>query len=503
MFRSWSKAAAAVAALLAAGSWLAPTMAQELRVAIQDDPDALDPATSGTYTGRFVFAAMCDKLVDIAPDLTIVPQLATAWTWDADQKGITFQLRPGVAFQDGTPFDAAAVKFNMERMLTMPDSRRKAELSSLASVEVTAPDRVHLSLKTPFAPLLSVLSDRAGMMVSPTAAAQDGFVAHPVCVGPYAFAERRARDVIRLVKSPHYWDAASYGYAAITYSYVPDSTVRLARVRAGDMDIAERIAPTDLKTVREDSNLTLSSAPGLAVSHLFINLGGEKGTGPLAKDPRVRRAFELSLDRAVINRVAFSGEYVADDQMLPPSDPFHVDRPLPGRDVAAAKALLAEAGLTTVPVQITFENALTDAKVSLIVQSMAKEAGFAIRLLPLETTSAIERYLAGNFEVYVGNWSGRGDPDPTLYTFFSCKGGQNFNHYCNPELDRVLDAARAEGDTAKRKALYVQADTILRADLPTLPLYHPKWFFASRKSVTGLQVYPDGLLRPRGMKPAS
>lgn len=497
-----SKAAATLLALLAAVPLTSQGMAQELRVGIQDDPDALDPATSGTYAGRFVFAAMCDKLVDIAPDLKIVPQLATAWTWDADQKGLTLQLRLGVTFQDGTHFDAASVKFNIERMLTMPDSRRKAELSAVASIEVTAPDLVHLSLKAPFAPLLSVLSDRAGMMVSPTAAAKEGFAAHPVCVGPYAFAERRARDVIRLVKSPQYWNAANYGYSAVTYAYVPDSTVRLARIRAGDMDVAERIAPTDLKTVREDRNLTLSSAPGLAVSHLMISLGGVKGVGPLAKDARVRRAFELSLDRAVINRVAFSGEYVADDQMLPPSDPFHVNRPVQGRDVAAAKALLAQAGLSTVAVEITFENALTDARVAQIVQSMAKDAGFDVKLLPLETASAIERYLAGNFEVYVGNWSGRGDPDPTLYTFFSCKGGQNFNRYCNPELDRVLDAARAEGDVDRRKALYVQADTILRADLPTLPIYHPKWFFAARKSVTGLEVYPDGLLRLQGMKPA-
>lgn len=399
MSRRWSKAAI-VSALLATGAMAAgPAIAQELRVGIQDDPDGLDPATSGTYAGRFVFAAMCDKLVDIAPDLRIVPQLATAWTWDADQKGLTIQLRHGVTFQDGTPFDSAAVKFNMERMLTMPDSRRKAELSAIASVELAGPDSVHLSLKAPFAPLLSVLSDRAGMMVSPTAAAKEGFATHPVCVGPYAFAERRARDVIRLVKSPQYWDAANFGYGAITYALVPDSTVRLARIRAGDLDIVERVAPTDLKTVRDDSNLTLSSAPGLAVSHLFISLGGAKGTGPLAKDPRVRRAFELSLDRSIINRVAFNGEFVADDQMLPPSDPFHVNRPMLGRDVAAAKALLAQAGLTTVPVEITFENALTDARVAQIVQSMAKDAGFEVKLLPLETTSAIERYLAGNFEV--------------------------------------------------------------------------------------------------------
>ena len=493
---------AALVALLALAPGAALAQAPALRVAIQDDPDTLDPAVSGTYTGRFVFASMCDKLVDIGADLSIVPQLATAWQWDADNKGITFTLRPGVTFQDGTRFDAAAVKFNIERMLTMPDSRRKAELSAVSGAEAVAPDRVHLTLKGPFAPLLSVLSDRAGMMVSPDAAAKPDFAAHPVCVGPYAFAERRARDSIRLVKSDGYWDAGSYAFSAVTFNYVPDSTVRLSRVRAGDMDIAERIAPTDLKTVREDHNVQLVTGPGLAVSHLMVSIGGPKATGPLSKDVRLRHALELSLDRTVIDRVAFNGEYTADNQMIPPTDPFYPkDHPAPKRDVAAAKALIAQAGLTTVPVELTYENSLTDARVAQIVQSMAKEAGFDIKLLPLETTTAIERYLAGNFEMYIGNWSGRGDPDPTLYSFFACTGSQNVNKYCSKDMDALLDAARAETDTARRAALYDKATGLYLADLPTIPLYHPNWFFAARANLKGLSVLPDGLLRLRGVKP--
>jgi peptide/nickel transport system substrate-binding protein len=313
-----------MAGLVAAAFTVAPAEAASLRIAIQDDPDALDPATSGTYTGRFVFAAMCDKLVDIAKDLSIVPQLAESWQWSADQKAITFTLRHGVTFQDGEPFDAAAVKFNIERMLTMKDSRRKSELSPVANVAVLAQDQVRFDLKTPFAPLLSVLSDRAGMMVSPKAAAKEDFAAHPVCVGPYAFVERKARDVIRLAKYQGYWDKDRFGYDEVAYFYVPDSTVRLSRVRAGDMDIAERIAPTDLKTVRDDPKLKLYTAPGLAVSHLMINVGaGEKANTPLGKDARLRKAFELSIDRNVINKVAFNGENTPDNQMLPPSDPFH------------------------------------------------------------------------------------------------------------------------------------------------------------------------------------
>ena len=322
---------------------LVSAQAATLRVGIQDDPDALDPALSSTYTGRFVFAALCDKLVDISPDLKIVPQLAESWEWAPDGKAITFTLRKNVLFHDGTAFDAAAVKFNIERMKTMPDSKRKAELAPVASVEVLGPDKVKFILSDPFVPLLANLSDRAGMMVSPKAAAEKSgeFAAAPVCAGPYQFVERKSRDLIRVKKFPGYWNAAQIGYDEVVYYYVPDSTVRLSRVRAGDLDIAERIAPTDLKTVREDANLALHAGQGLAVAHFMINVGaGAKADTPLGKNPSLRHALELSIDRNVINRVAFNNEFLADNQMIPPSSPFYSQaNKAPARDVAKAKSI--------------------------------------------------------------------------------------------------------------------------------------------------------------------
>jgi peptide/nickel transport system substrate-binding protein len=483
----------------------AAASAATLRVGVQDDPDAMDPATSNTYAARFIFSAMCDKLVDIAPDLKVVPQLATSWEWSPDHKALTFTLRPDVKFQDGTPFDAEAVKFNIERMKTMPESSRKAELASVTSVDVVEPLKVRLNLSQPFAPLLTTLTDRAGMMVSPKAAKDEGsnFSAKPVCAGPYQFVERKARDVVRLKKFPGYWNAKAVGYDEVVYSYIEDSTVRLARLRAGDLDLIERVAPTDLGAVRGDGNVTLHSIGGLAVSHLMINMGaGEKANNPLAKDARLREAFELSLDRNVINKVAFNGEFLADNQMIPPSSPFYSKaHPVPARNIERAKELIAAAGQTRVPVEITYANALTDNRVGQIVQSLASQAGFDVKLLPLESATAIERYLNGNFQVFIGNWSGRSDPDGTLYAFFSCNGSQNVNKYCNKELQQVLDEGRAESDDAARVKIYEKAADIYLNDRPTIPIYHPNWFFAARKTVDGIVMYPDGLLRLTGVKP--
>ncbi|MBV9562098.1 MAG: ABC transporter substrate-binding protein [Bradyrhizobium sp.] len=488
--------------------WAGAASAQStLRIGLAEDPDVLDPTLARSYVGRIVFAGLCDKLFDISSDLKIVPQLAEAWEWAADGKSITFTLRKNVKFHDGTAFDAAAVKFNIERMKTMPDSKRKAELAPIASVEALAADKVKFNLSEPFVPLLANLSDRAGMMVSPKAATEKTreFAAAPVCAGPYQFVERKSRDLIRVRKYPGYWNAGGVGYDEVVYYYVPDSTVRLSRVRAGDLDLAERIAPTDLKTVRDDPNLALHSGQGLAVSHLMFNVGaGAKADTPLGKNATLRQAFELAIDRNVINRVAFNGEFLADNQMIPPSSPFYDSaRKAPARDVAKAKAMIAAAGMTRVPIEIQYENTAGDSRVAQIIQSMAGEAGFDVKLLPMETTTAIERYMNGNFEAYIANWSGRADPDPTLVAFFSCAGSQNVNKYCNKDLDAILNQARGEADEARRKALYAKATDIYLTALSSIPLHHPNWFFAARKSVGGIVMVPDGLLRLIGVRPVN
>ncbi|MBB4303545.1 peptide/nickel transport system substrate-binding protein [Rhodobium orientis] len=489
-----------LACMLALGTSAAS--AETLRVGMQDDPDALDPAIGGTYAGRIVFDAMCDKLVDINETLEIVPQLATSWKWNDDNTELTMSLRDGVTFQDGTPFNAEAVKANIERMKTIDESRRKSQLAPITDVEIVDDHTIVLKLDAPFAPLLSILTDRAGMMVSPAVAGSaDAFAANPVCSGPYKLVDRKARDSITLEKYDGYWNAGEIGYDTIVYEIIPDSTVRLSRLQAGDLEAAERIAPTDLATVRSDDGLALHTSPGLAVSHLFISQ--KAGAGVLADNADLRHALELSIDRNIINQVAFNGEFTADNQMIPPSSAFYsTSHPMPARDLDAARELIAKSGVENPTIEITYENSLTDGRVAQIIQSMAGEAGFTVNLLPLETSSAIDRYLAGNFELYIGNWSGRADPDPTLYTFFGSDGSQNLNGYSNPKLDEVLIAARKELDMDARKKLYDEAADIYLADLPTVPLYHPTWFYAAQANIDGIKIYPDGILRVTGLKPA-
>ena len=158
-------------------------LAADFRIGVQEDADVLDPHRARTTVGRMVFTSLCDKLVDVTDKLEIAPQLASSWSWSPDNKTLTFKLRTDVQFHDGTKFDATAVKANLDRALTLPDSQRKGELGSIDRVEVIDPSTVVLYLKQPDATLLAQLSDRAGMMLSPATFNSEDVGRKPVCSG--------------------------------------------------------------------------------------------------------------------------------------------------------------------------------------------------------------------------------------------------------------------------------------------------------------------------------
>src|SRR3984893_14385707 len=221
----------------------AATAGKSLRIGLAEDPDALDPTVARTFVGRIVFAALCDKLFDIGPELEVVPQLATSYSWSGDNKALTIALRQGVLFQDGEKLDAAAVKYSLERHLTMPGSNRKGEISALSSIDLMDDHTVRVHLSTPFAPLLAQLTDRAGMILSPKAAASlgDKFASHPVCAGPFKFTERVAQDRIVLDRFDGYWDKDKIHMDRVVFQPIPDAAVRLANLQSGGLDLIERV----------------------------------------------------------------------------------------------------------------------------------------------------------------------------------------------------------------------------------------------------------------------
>jgi peptide/nickel transport system substrate-binding protein len=499
---AWLLAAAMVAVL--PGLAAAPASAQVLRVGLAEDPDVLDPTLARTFVGRLVFSALCDKLFDIDEHLSIVPQLATAYEWSGDNKSLTIRLRHGVTFHDGEKFDATAAKYNLDRHFTLPGSSRRTEMGPITGVEVTSPDTIQIELASPFAPLLSVLADRAGMMVSPKAATVAGanFGTQPVCSGPFRFVERVAQDRIVLDRYSGYWDKGRIHFDRVVYLPIVDATVRLANLQSGQLDLIERVAASDTPAIERDSRFKLLKMVDIGYYGITINVGkSELSQKPLGRDPRVREALDLSLDREALVQIVMEGEAQPGNQWVAPSNPYYAKKfPVPKRDVAKARALLRDAGVPNPEVTLLTPTTADAQKLGQVVQAMAQEAGFDIKLLSAEFTTSLVMADKGQYEAYVLNWSGRADPDGNIQTRLACSGPTNYAGYCNPEADRLIQEARTTVDPAARAVLYEKLAARVLADRPIIYMYHRHWLTAYTARLSGLRAVPDGLVRIQDLK---
>ncbi|MBM4443295.1 MAG: ABC transporter substrate-binding protein [Candidatus Rokubacteria bacterium] len=502
---------AVVALALAFGPSAADAQKKQIVVGLNQDPDILDPTLARTYVGRIVFSHICEKLYEIDEKLQIHPQLAAEMPQYADGgRTVTIKLRPNVKFNDGTPMTAQAVKFSLDRHRELKGSNRRSELGSVESVEAPDPATIRLRLKAPAAQLLTQLTDRAGMPVSPAAVQKlgDNFGTAPVCVGPWHFVERVAQDRIVLEKSKHYFDPNAAKFERVVFKIIPDDNVRLANLRSGDVDLTHQVTPTDAAALKREGRFEVASVTGLGYNSISVNLRnktgktnppGDLGT-PLANDPRVREAFELSLDRDAIMQVVYDGQYTAGCTPIPPISPFFdTARKCPARDVARAKKLLAEAGHAGgYGFELVVVNNPQQRRVGEVIQQMAKEAGFTITLKPQEFASALNDNDAGKFQAFLIGWSGRVDPDGNIHQGQTCKGPLNATLACDEKVDALLDKAREVSDANQRRALYREAIDLIAARRNIIYLYHPHYIAAHAKSLKGYKAVPDGLMRLRG-----
>ena len=492
-----------LAGLLLASS---PVAAQTtLRIGLAEDPDVLDPTLARTYVGRIVFASLCDKLFDIDDQLNIVPQLALAHETSKDGKTVTIKLRPGVKFHDGSMLDAAAVKASLERHMSMQGSFRRPELAAVDKVEVADPATVLLHLKSPFSPLIAQLADRAGMILSAKAIAEEGdkFGLKPVCAGPFKFVERVQQDRIVLEKFADYWNAANVHIDRVVFRPIVESTVRLANLKSGSLDLIERALATDLKEIKADPKLKLATQIEIGYQGLTLNLAnGEAGKNGFGKDPRVRQALEAAIDRKALSEVVFNGEYLPGNQWVSPKNAYYQQKfPVPGRDVAKAKRLLAEAGVAT-PVSVDFmvPNNPESRQAAEVIQAMAQEAGFEMKIRVTEFATSLNEAEQGRFQAFFIAWSGRVDPDGNSYIFLKCKAPQNNGHFCSQDVDQWLDDARQVNKPEERKAIYEKVTDKYLKEGSIIYLYHRLVIIAHSSKLEGYQQLPDGLVRVVGVK---
>ncbi|HEV2358410.1 MAG TPA: ABC transporter substrate-binding protein [bacterium] len=508
--RSWiapTLAGLMVAGLIAAASAQGGRRGGTLTAAIDRDPPTMDPHRSGSAVDRQVYQNLYDKLVDTDARLAIVPMLATSWAISPDGKAVTFKLRPSVKFQDGTPFNADAVKYNFDRMKfdsTFPSNRR-SELGPMAGVTVVDPSTVRIILEQPYSPLLYVLTDRAGMMVSPAAAQKEGlnYALHPVGTGPFSFVEKVPQDHITLQRNPDYWGKGLPYLERVVFREITDDNARVANLKSGDAQIINIVPAAQVQALAKEaaqpgSRFRLIEAGAMAWTALPLNT-----TKPPFDNKLLRQAFNATINREAIANVVLQKAVYPAYSFFPNGTPaYDPTWKLPPANVGLARAKLKEAGR---PDGFEFTLLILPGgqrqAVGQAIQAMAAEAGIRVKLQVVEEGAIIDAISHLTHQAALSEWSGRPDPDFDIYPFTTKSGIGSFNYagYVNPKLETALDAARYLSNMSQRRRAYGEATKILADDMPYVWLYFPKEYKLVSTRVGGFVDQPDGMMRFRSV----
>ena len=492
--RTFLMSAATVAALPTLPGAIA--FAQEdgtLSVAVVSDPVTLDPALMASFFEIAVQYNIFEPLIHITPELEAEPGLASVETPDPTTYVLT--LKEGLTFHDGTPDRRRGGEGELR-----PDDGPRHRLAARQRAGPGGVGRGHgpargddqpLGART--RPFLQVLSNRAGMMVSPTAVEELGedFATQAVGAGPYRVASWTKNSELVLEAFPGYWRGEP-AIKRIVFRPIPDETVRLTNLRSGTVQLIDGVPPQALSQVTSTPGIELKQSPGLGFSAFSFNT-----TRAPFDDPALRRAFAMATDPTVIVQAAYFGAATPAFGPIPPSMPWAWDPDLtaPRNDPEGARAALEEAGVTTpVPVEITVTNSPIFVRIAEILQAQANAAGFDVSINQIDATSLITVLRERTFDLCMSPWSGRTDPDGNMYNYFTIDGPNNFPGWENEEVDGLLEQARTETTQEARAALYQQAQEIIAEETPLLFVAFPMTLQASVEELDWTQ-YPDGALR--------
>jgi peptide/nickel transport system substrate-binding protein len=460
------------------------------RFALATGVTRFDPhrATS-SYDNTWLFPVY-DRLIHMDPSGQAIPGLASAWRYGDGGAWLELELRQGVRFHDGTAFDAAAVAANIERAKTVTGSSVRAELEKINRVEIVDSHRVRLHLDSPDGALPLILSDRAGMMISPTAFDSPRLDRHGVGAGPFRHLEFRLGNRSVYERFEDYWDPSAAGVARLELLLIPDETTRLNAVRSGQADGAT-IGTLQIEQARL-SGLRVQTGVGLEFLHIQLN----RQRSHFA-DRRVRQAMNHAIRREAIVRALGLGYGQPTVQPFPEGYPAH--DPESGRlyypyDPDRARALLAEAGLADgFEFELIVPNISAYLPLYEALHDQLAAVGIEARPRVLEGAQISERfYGATESDAALVTWGGRPDPSQTIDLLFTPGSLPNPGGHSTPEVVRLAAAARREIDPDQRVALLQAATREITREALGMILSMPSSTFATRPNVAGMQVWASG-----------
>lgn len=459
-----------------------------LKVGLYNTNVTLDPALSHAVVDGQVEDQIFNSLLTLDKAEYLAPGLATRWSVSPSGLTYTFYLRRGVKFSDGTPFNASAVKFNIERMLNPATaSPRKSLLGPVSAVTVVNSQEVRIELSAPYAPLLNNLAGVAGEMSSPTAIKKWGsaYGQHPVGTGPFVLKNWNPGGDVTLVANPHYWQPGLPKVAKIVFIPITNSQSMVTALNTREIDLADTISPTVISQV-ESSAAKVEKMPGLGFFVLNLN-----ENDPPLNNVHVRRAIEYAINRSVVNRVIYDGTATpAYSELSPTSWAYDPNLHAPFSD-SLAKAELQKAGLSKgFTLTIQAQNATKYVTLTQILQSELAKVGIKVKIDLLDYATYLNNLNSGQYQADFINDSGSVDPDGN-YIFNVSSADIVKNGYDDPAVNNLMNQARATTSESARKALYWKVAKHMLADVPMVFLVNPSVIVGISDTVHGFTLYPN------------
>jgi peptide/nickel transport system substrate-binding protein len=486
-----------------------PKHGDTLRVAIGIDPDTLDPAAQTTTTASQIVDMMAETLDTIDSTGALKPLLATKWEPSSDGLSWTFTLRTGVKFSDGTPFNAAAVKFSIDRLISPNTFRSQPGAlggkTGIDHVDVVDDSHVKFTLKTSLAPFAAALSQTTAAIISPTSVTvapnKPEVITQPVGTGPYKFSERVSGDHITVVANKDYWGSRA-NYATQIYKVVPEAASREAQIKSGGADIMALPPASDLPALRADRSLNVVLGPSDRTIQIVINTTDQMQ--PLLQKPEVRQALNYAVDKqAIIKNVMFGAATPLDAPMAKTLFGYCPMGSSYGFDPAKAKQLLQTAGATGMSVKIVSPTGryVQDIQVAQAVAGYLRDAGLKV---DGPATADWPTYVAtyanvppaqAKTDLHLLGWAPAYlDAQQQFEQFYSPRtppGGLESSYYKNPQVDSLVEKANSGTSPSQRQTDYCSAAKIVWNDAPWIFLYNQKYPFVTTTKVTGVSGLPN------------
>lgn len=477
---------------------------KDITIAVAANLISMDPHDTNDTLSGSVQRTMMEGLVGFDKDMNVVPQLAEEYSANDTATEFTFKLREGVKFHDGTPFNAEAVKANIDR-LANPDLnlKRHSLFAMVKETQIINDYEVKVILKEPFGAMLNNFAHPAGRIISPKAIETYGkdVSQHPVGTGQYIFKEWQPGDHLTVVKNEDYWGGAPNA-DSITFKPVPENGARVAMLQTGEADFIYPVPSEQAASINGKDGIVVENAPSIIVRYLAMNT-----TKKPFDDVRVRQAINYAINKEAFVKVVMNGYASVLDSVIAPNTQFYSQQTPYEFNLEKAKELLKEAGYEDgFKATVWGSNSSTTMKGMEFLQQQLSQVGIKLDVLPMESGTLSEKIWSvqnpedAEVELYYGGWSpSTGDADwgirPLLGGLENAPPkSYNVGYYNNQEVNDLIKGGLATADEEKRKEAYAKVQKLIWEDAPWAFLSVDDTMAGRKNYLEGVYLLPDGAL---------